>query len=172
MTCHAYAIIINQQTDENPGTQTHTHTHTHINQFTHTPRIWILGTVTPPYAIGYQIWSQTLPAQFGTKGTSPRWIWCSQHGFLIFLNMNQSWMSISSLLAQKIRGLRCYCSKIHSQHKLMGYNVNINAFFLVVSEEQRVTWKSIRFSQKAHGQLDILAVSHTLMCHRLPCWKA
>lgn len=53
MTCHAYAVIINQQTDENRFlyTGTQTHTQTHCNQFTHNPRIWIRGTVTPPYVI-------------------------------------------------------------------------------------------------------------------------
>lgn len=78
-------------------------------------------------AIG--IWSQTLPAQFGTKGTSPRWIWCSQHGFLIFLNVNQSWMSILSLLAQKILGLRCYFSNIDSQLKWDTTSTSTRAFW-------------------------------------------
>lgn len=120
-------------------TNTHTHKHTVTNSHT-THGFGFVGRSHHLMSfcfdhIGYRrlsaigIWSQTLPAQFGTKGTSPRWIWCSQHGFLIFLNVNQSWMSILSLLAQKILGLRCYFSNIHSQLKWDTTSTSTRAFW-------------------------------------------
>lgn len=57
----------------------------HVILFRHLSAIGMLS------AIG--IWSQTLPAQFGTKGTSPRCFSCSQHWFFE-RRENQSWMSI------------------------------------------------------------------------------
>lgn len=163
-----------------------TNTHTHINQFTHTHthhwfgflgrRSHLKVILFRPYrlseAIGYQIWSQTLPAQFGTKGTSPRWIWCSQHGFLIFLNVNQSWMSILSLLAQKILGLRCYFSNIHSQLKWDTTSTSTRVFWWFRRSKGSRGNRSAFPRRLTASYIDIFGVSHTLMYHRLPCWKA